>query len=438
MVLNLAPGQPLAVMGERDDLPGVFASEIVVLEEIQHAGGFTTAFFAVPGLVHRYVRATVTINANVAVATHGESVREVLGSGDGGRPNQRFVLKKPPLTYTPSAAATGATTSLEVRVDGVAWQHAERLFGSGPSDERYQVRRDEEGRTTVIFGDGVQGARLPTGVENVVASYRSGIGRAGMVKPRSLTLLMTRPLGIRDVANPLGASGAADPEPRDEARANAPLTVLAMERVVSLTDAENFSRAFAGVGKSAAVPLWRNRTRWIHLTVAAAAPTPDADGLATAMADHRVDVTSPLGRNLVDAMDAARDPSLRIRVDTYQPVFFDVIARVLVDPRYRWADVEAAIKADLTARFGFERRSFGQPVSTAEMVTAMQSTPGVVFVDLDALHRFDEAPSLPTGGLLVASPVAWPEEDPEPSLAELLLVNPLGLALTPVTPESLA
>ena len=208
-----------------------------------------------------------------------------------------------------------------------------RLYGLRPSDESYLVRHADDGAVTVVFGDGVQGARLPTGVENVTAAYRSGIGAAGMVPAGALTLLMTQPLGVRSVTNPLPASGAADPEQRDDARRNAPLTVLAMERVVSLQDAEDFTRAFAGVGKCSATAVWRRGRQWIHLTVAAAAPKPEPGGLATGMADHRIDATAPLWTNLEDALRAASEPSLSLRLDTYQPVFFNLTAKVLIDPR---------------------------------------------------------------------------------------------------------
>ena len=52
-------------------------------------------------------------------------------------------------------------------------------------------------KTTVQFGDGVTGARLPTGQENVRAIYRKGIGLEGLVKAEQLSLLMTRPLGVK-------------------------------------------------------------------------------------------------------------------------------------------------------------------------------------------------------------------------------------------------
>jgi predicted phage baseplate assembly protein len=437
MVLNLKAGQPVTLSGERDDLPGVMVSEAVILDQVQHSGGFTTLFFKSPGLKFRYVRKTVTMNANVVLATHGETVREVLGSGDGAQPNQRFALKKPPLTYTASSGATGAQSTLAVRVDGVLWKESPQLFGLGPASESYLVRIADDGKASMIFGDGEQGARLPGGVDNVMAVYRSGIGLPGMVGAGRLTLLMTRPLGISGVTNPQPASGAADPENRDDARINAPLTVLAMGRVVSLQDAEDFARAFAGIGKARAIALWRNGVRWIHLTVASTAAVPSDDGTVTAMSDHRVDAASPLGLNLVAAMAEAKDPSLRLRVDTYQPLFFNLSANVLIDKRYRWADVEAAIKLALNAAFVFERRAFGQPVTVAEVIRLVQAVPGVVFVDVDALHRFDQPATLPTDNALPAGDVAWGDDELAPgSLAQLLLINPLGIALTPVAQEA--
>ena len=437
MVLNLAESQPIAVTGERADLPGVTVSEVVILDAVEHSGGFTTLLFKSPGLRFTYMRSTVTLSANVALATHGETVTEVLGNGDTGQPNQSFVLKKPPLTYIASSDPAGARSSLALRVNRALWAETPQLFGLDARAEAYILHRDDDGKTSIVFGDGVQGARLPTGVGNVTATYRSGIGLGGMVGADRLTLPLTRPLGIRDVSNPLPASGAADPESRDRARTNAPLTVLAMGRIVSLQDAEDFARAFAGIGKAHALALWRKGVQWAHLTVAGDAPVPSEDGTVTALSDHRVDATSPLGQHLVDAIERSREPSLRVRVDTYQPVFFNVSASVLIDPRYLWADVAAAITTALGAAFAFESRAFAQPVTKAEVIRVVQSAPGVVFVAVDAFHRFDQPAVSPPPDLLTAGTVGWPEDRPAPvALAELLVVNPLGIALTPLPPEA--
>ncbi len=55
------------------------------------------------------------------------------------------------------------------------------------------VQQDEQGRASAIFGDGEHGACLPSGMENVVASYRSGIGPDGNVGANHLTVLKKRP-----------------------------------------------------------------------------------------------------------------------------------------------------------------------------------------------------------------------------------------------------
>ena len=432
MVLNLRQGQALALTGERADLTGVITSEIVLLTDVQHSGGFTTLFFDSPGLRFRYVRSTVSLNANVVLATHGETVVEVLGSGKGSTPHQTFTLKRSPLTYTASSSATGAESSLDVRVNGLRWQESPQLFDQDPTGESFIVRIADSGAVSVTFGDGEHGARVPTGIENVVATYRSGIGATGMVGADRVTLMTTRPLSIRAVTNPLAASGGADPERADEARVNAPLTVLAMGRIVSLRDAEDFARAFAGVGKTKAVSLWRGSSQWVHLTVAASVAAPVDAGATTILPDFRVDLGSPLGRNLSDAIDAYKEPSMHLRLDSYQPLYFDVVAKVAIDPRFEWTAIEAALRAALLKAFSFAARAFGQSVSMAEVIRVVHSVAGVVFVDVDVLRRFDQtAPDLPVNGSLAAGDVQWPEHQSEPAaLAQLLLINPLGIALT--------
>ena len=424
LVLGLTPGQPLVIQGERVDLPGVTASEVVFVTDSVHSGGFTTVDFqgagpiSQPGLQFGYVRKTVTLNANVALATHGQTVDELLGSGDGSQAGQRFMLKKPPLTYLSAATASGAESTLTVRVNGVQWGEVPRLYGQDAASQIYVVRTSDDGQFTVSFGDGQQGARLPTGQENVAARYRSGSGLAGMAGAGSLTLLQTRPLGIRGVTNPLPAGGAADPEDRDSARTNAPLTVLTLDRIVSLRDFEDFARAFAGIAKVQGVALWMGTGSLVHITVA---------GVAGAA----VDLGSALFQHLVPAIQAAADPVQRFQVDSYQPFYFNLAARVLVDKaRYAVGDVLDAVQAQLLDAFAFDQRSIGQPVTTAEVETIIQAVPGVVATDINQLYLVDD-PSGPSQQ--VPTPVLFARtarlENGQILPAELLAVNPAGASI---------
>lgn len=363
-----------------------------------------------------YDPATVSVNANVVPATHGETVQEVLGSGDGTATNQTFTLKKPPLTYVSAATPSGSESTLEVRVNQVRWQEVLSLYQRSPLETGYIVRRSEAGVTTITFGDGKNGARLPSGLENVMAVYRSGLGLAGQVQAQTLSLLKTRPLGIREVTNPLPATGAADPETMAEARTSAPLAIRTLDRIVSLQDYEDFTRAFAGIGKAQAVVLWTGDTQQVHITVAANAGGSVLPG--TALYD-----------NLVQAINANRDPLRRVQVDSYEPLLFNLEATVLIDPRYLPEIVLAQVTAALQQTFTFEKRAFGQSVTASEAIAAIQAIPGVIAVDLDALYLRNLPKRLEQR--LVALSARLEADSGIIKPAQLLLLNPAGIQLTP-------
>ena len=63
--------------------------------------------------------------------------------------------------------------AIELQVDGEAWHRVGSLDDSGPDDRHFVASTDESGATTLQFGDGEHGARLPATADRVVAAYRS-------------------------------------------------------------------------------------------------------------------------------------------------------------------------------------------------------------------------------------------------------------------------
>ncbi len=408
--LGLTVGRPVSVSGRREDLEGVDDAEIVTLSDVLFQEGQTELRFET-ALRNRYIRDTVRVNANVARATHGETKVEVLGGGDATRPFQRFTLRQGPLTYVPASTAAGAEAALEVRVGGVLWREVESLFGRAPEERVYTLRREEDGRTTIGFGDGLTGARLPTGADNVTARLRQGIGAIGLVGEDRLTLLATRPLGVRGVTNPVAAADAAEQEGAEAIRASAPLRVLTLGRVVSVQDYEDFARAFTGVNKALASWSWTGRERAIFLTVAG------EEGRA-------LDPAGQVGTNLLAALHEAGDPLVPVVVRSYTPVFFRLAAKLKLDPTLAPEPVRAAVEARLRDTFGFARRAFGQGVTASEVLAAIHAVLGVLAVDLDALFRSDLSEALEQE-LAAALPRAG---ETAPSPAELLLLDPRPIA----------
>ncbi len=410
--LGLESGRTVIVSGERIDLPGVAESEVHEIADVILAGGYTVVTLA-RALAFAYTRATVAVAANVAFITNGESVDEVLGGGDASKPFQEFALRQPPLTWVGADVPGGARAALEVWVDGVRWERVDTFFGRRSDERIYLLAADDTGVTTVRFGDGRTGARVPTGSDNVRAVYRKGIGRDGQVAPAQIAVLLTRPVGVRAVTNPMATRGAADPESADDARRTVPLGVLALDRIVSLGDYEDFARAFAGVAKALATWTWDRRRQAVLLTVAG------RDGAALLPGDAVVD-------RLVAAVQRAADPIVPVHVVPHRPAFFRVAGTINVDPDRQPPAVLAAIEAAMRAAFGFVARGFGQGVSLSDVIAVMQGTAGVTAVNVTALHRTD-APVARQSWLQAAGPVATAGDGLLG--AELLLLDPRPLDL---------
>jgi predicted phage baseplate assembly protein len=391
---ELDTGRWIIVTGERIDLPGVEGREVAMIAGVSHVtrtvrpwGQETT--ITLPGervhtrltladpLTFVYRRDSVKIWGNVAKATHGETRVEVLGAGDATVALQTFALKNHPLTYLSAPTPEGAASTLEVRVNDVRWHEASTLASLSPDERAYITDTDDSGTTNVIFGDGEHGSRVPTGAENVRAVYRSGIGQPGNVRAEQISLLATRPLGLKEVVNPLRATGGAEPDSRDQARRNAPLVTRALGRLVSVEDYADFARTFAGIGKASSVSLTDGRQRVVHLTVAGADDAP-------------LDETSDLIRNLREALRDFGEPSQPFVVAIRELRVLVIAARIRIDPDYLWEKVESAVRATMLDAFGFDRRELGQDVTSSEVIAAMAHVTGVTAVDLDVLAGFSE------------------------------------------------
>jgi hypothetical protein len=414
---ELAKGRLIAVSGRLSgsakDSP--LESEIAEIAEATTGANGMTTLKLTRDLANTYRRSEMTFNANVARATHGETVRETLGSGDSSRPYQRFTLKSAPLTYTSAANASGSASTLEVRVNDLLWREVPTLYGRGPRERVYVTRTSDEGKTTVQFGDGTTGARPPSGSENVRAAYRKGSGTGGNLEAGQLSMLMSRPLGLKGALNPQPATGGVDAEQRDEARQNAPLTVMTLDRIVSLRDYEDFARAFRGVAKALATWTWDGRQRGVFMTIAG------ADGA-------EILESSATYQNLVAAMRTAGDPYVPLRVQTYRKASFTLTARITRHPDYLAENVERAVRDMLAASFSFAARGFGQPVALSEVMAAIQQVAGVVAVDIDTLQRTDGIGGTGLVGLL---PAARPQAglgSVQP--AELLVIDETNINLS--------
>lgn len=384
---NLQPGRWLIISGERSDISdvnGVWASEVVMLAGVRqdicanlsNDKPHTFLKFAKP-LAYSYKRETVTIYGNVVKATHGETHTEILGSGNGTKANQQFTLSLPPLSYLPAPIPSGVASTLEVYVNDVRWQEVENLIELSPTDRAYVTQTDSDGNTTIIFGNGEHGARLPSGIENVKAVYRAGTGKSGNVAAEKITQLAMQPLGLSGVLNPIAATGGADPESDYEIRRNAPVGITSLNRAVSVQDYANFARTFTGIGKSNAQRLSNGSEQILHITIAGAD-------------DIYIDRNSDLYRSFVQALYQFGDPYQSLKIDMRELMLLIISANVRILANYQWSFVAQEIRTALFDKFSFENQEIGENVVLSGVISTIQQVAGVDYVDVDILDSVSE------------------------------------------------
>lgn len=327
----------------------------------------------VSALANCYDRTSTTVNANVVLATGGQSVSEVMGSGKASSPDQSFTLKQPPLTYVQAPTPSGRQSTLQVQANGAAWTEVSSLYGAGASQRVFATLNQSDGTTDILFGDGVEGALLPTGQNNIMANYRMGLGSAGNIGANTLTTLVDRPLGVIGVTNPSEATGGQDPDMVEDIRSSAPFSVLTLGRAVSLEDYQNYASTFAGIAKAYAVWIPSGPSRGVFLTVA---------GVGGA----RLPAGNPTVTNLVASLHNYGNPLIPITVQSFLETHFGFSADLKYDPAYSQPAVRAGVLQALSQAYSFAARSFGQGVSGDELAAVIQVVPGVVAVNVKEIH----------------------------------------------------
>ncbi len=412
---NLHDGQAVIITGDlfgSDDSNPVVGAELRLLDgppQLDVTNNLTTVQFRQP-LANSYVRASTTMLANVVAVMQGETVKdEVLGSGDGSALQSR-ALNKSPLTYLPSTDPTGAapvTSQLLVTVNGVRWNERTTLAGSAADAKDFTTTRNDAEQTTIVFGDGVNGARPPTGRDNIRARYRRGLGSSGNVPVGGVQLLIDNLTGVQSVSNPQSMIGGTDAERVDEIRINAPNSLRTFNRAVSPGDYAAVARTFPGIAKANATWVTRNADGtplaqpYVRLTVAAADESPI---LQTAIAGQ-----------LRNFLGARRDPNVPLRIQDFTPVCIDVALSVDLKDGYPRQATFARVQATLgpgvnldgtVGYFAFQNLDFGETLHLSAVYAAVMQVPGVRDANITRFRRMDQdadAPSAIRTDILIGS-----------------------------------
>ena len=304
---------------------------------------------------------------NRVTASRGETVAsEILGSGDATQTNQTFTLKKSPLTYLPAPGVNelGVASTLKLYVEGVQWSQVTSFFGAGPEDKVYILRQDDEGLTAITFGDGIRGARLPSGTNNLTATYRHGAGRAA--PPAGGITQLARPVkGLKSVRSPMGASGGEDAETSEKLRQYAPRSALLLGRAVSIDDMLVVAAGVAGVRAAQVEWRWNAKRQ-----------QPVVQVWYIGEADLREEILTNI--------HAISEPNLPVEAEMAVPIPLSLTLDLELDGRYIKDQLLESVRSYLldseTGLLPPERVGIGQPLYRSQLFSAVLATPGVLSV----------------------------------------------------------
>jgi hypothetical protein len=414
-----AATQTLTVVNDRTDFSGAAAPQL-----------WPVSFDAPPTFPREAFdeeAPTVSVLGNLVDVTEGKAVPSVvLGNGDARAAFQTFKLPEPPTHHLVPGATPPHVPELTVTVASRTWTRVPSLFGQPGDAEVYVVREDADGNAWVQFGDGLTGARLPSGVGNVAATLRTGAGSRGPLKPDAAPSPGQRIAEVAKLALPEGVHGGTDRESGDRAREVAPGKVQGLDRLVSLADYETELLTIPAVV--------RVRARW---DVIDAVPTV----VLLVLLEEGRETEFEAVRATVASYQRCRGPNrfpLAVEQAFLREVYLDL--RYGLDARFLREHVEAGIVAALGPRdatgtapggdvgvpgglFTARTRSLGGRELASRIEGTAQQVEGVTFAHVTALGLF--SPEDSRSGAVLEPPPA-----PRPLLAQVIPAANELLSLT--------
>ncbi|MFZ4506499.1 MAG: baseplate J/gp47 family protein [Fimbriimonas sp.] len=358
----------------------------------------------------------VVARGNLVLADHGQTIRENepalwLSNGDlrlrynpvslrgrsgGGRGHLARDVDNKPLPFDPRSSALSARTWSfanvfpEIRLleaDGDAWLPQRDLLASGPFSKEFVLETDENGRSSLRFGDGTRGMR-PT--LDLTPVYRIGNGAEGNVGAESIAHIALNSKFIRQVRNPLPSFGGTDPEATRSVKLFAPYAFQRLERAVTDADYAELALRHPEVQRAVAYRRWTGSWYSVVLLVDRKGGKP---------------ITDAFSDDLIAFFEMSRLAGYDLEIKAPISVPPDIAMTICVEPNAFRAHVKAALLREFAntpgAFFDPDRLTFGVPIYVSEIVARAMSVQGVSWVDLDptspSTNRFQRFGQVPAG-----------------------------------------
>ncbi|WP_209425144.1 baseplate J/gp47 family protein [Pararhodobacter sp. SW119] len=301
---------------------------------------------------------------------------------------------------TPKGGIVPPRSTLRVEVIEPAgpsnlWDERPSLVFSDDSSEEgdhFVVETDERQRSSIRFGNGINGRLLPRGA-TVHAAWQIGGGRAGNVGTDAIRgfapLAAPHAEAVVALSNPFDVTGGADPEPAAEALRAAP-EAYRTRQLRAVTPADYAARAeeVPGIARAVASYAWTGSWRTVRIVLDPAGTTVLSPELIDAVSAH-LEAVRLIGEDL------------ELRPPRFIPLAIEV--EVCLTPDAWPEDMRDIIEAELSSGYTPDGRrglfhpdewTFGQALHQSRISGRLQALAGVAHLLKVRMRRWDA----PTGG----------------------------------------
>ena len=292
-----------------------------------------------------------------------------------GTANQVFLLSQSPVCVDAEGITilVGGNTTYEGRTS---------FLGTDPNDEVFIYKFLSTEEAIVIFGDGVNG-KIPPNTQSIEINYRIDGGeetnRAGARTINQFDSVN----GVVRVFNVNQPSGGADPEDIISAKKNAPLSLRALDRCVTLEDFETMAKLTPNVGIRTARAVQGSGPLEVEVYVATEGDNPIPTGEWYSELQNGHGDIGVVGRWLNQKKPVPT--KLFVYAPTQVKPYFE--ATIYVHQNLRRDTVKSDVDLALQGLFNQITSDFGEGIPLSAILQTVENTRGVDYVTATAFHR---------------------------------------------------
>jgi hypothetical protein len=283
------------------------------------------------------------------------------------------------------------------------WRRVAHLADENSNAPVFEARFDENNYWTITFGDGIAGA-IPTIYEPIKAVYYVGGGPEANIDSGKQFFVTSIPLSSGVVSGDLAglsivnldkATGGENPESNDSIRKQAPKSISALNRAVTLKDYENLTLAVNGVGKAGAYAVSPNAiSLYVGPQVSDTSQDyfPGFDPANTAPTNGWYSLKSDVEAGLEDKTQIGTTVS--VLPPLYSPVVCEI--QYAKYPQYDNAVLARQVKFALIYGLGYNFTDFKEVIYPSDIEARVNAIEGIRNVKVLKLYREGDSAALET------------------------------------------